>query len=104
MSFALDFKSKFPLKTSSSSGFARRTFGIYSETKTIHEGRHDLTVEVWAVDGELGEGPPRKEEIGADGVAKWRREGARLVGVSTQVRLNITRVYYEMCSFQYSSL
>lgn len=95
MSFALDFKSKFPLKlssaaASSSSGFSRRTFGIYSETKAIHEGRHDLTVEVWAVDGELGVGPPRKEEIGADGVAKWRREGARLVGVSTQVRLNIT--------------
>lgn len=92
MSFALDFKSKFPLKLSStaasSSGFSRRTFGIYSETKAIHEGRHDLTVEVWAVDGELGVGPPRKEEIGADGVAKWRREGARLVGVSTQVRWN----------------
>ena len=104
MSFALDFKSKFPLKTSSSFGFAPRTFGIYSETKAIHEGRHDLTVEVWAVDGELGVGPPRKEEIGADGVAKWRREGARLVGVSTQVRFHITRVYYATLSFQCSSL
>lgn len=92
MSFALDFKSKFPLKTSSAApGFARRTFGIYSETKAIHEGRHDLTVEVWAVDGELGVGPPKKEEIGADGVAKWRREGARLVGVSTQVRSHVLR-------------
>lgn len=95
MSFALDFKSKFPLKlssaaASSSSGFSRRTFGIYSETKAIHEGRHDLTVEVWAVDGELGVGPPRKEEIGADGVAKWRREGARLVGVSTQMALSLS--------------
>ncbi|KAG0662119.1 hypothetical protein C6P46_003512 [Rhodotorula mucilaginosa] len=94
MSFALDFKSKFPLKLSStaasSSGFSRRTFGIYSETKAIHEGRHDLTVEVWAVDGELGVGPPRKEEIGADGVAKWRREGARLVGVSTQMALSLS--------------
>ncbi|KWU42036.1 hypothetical protein RHOSPDRAFT_21935, partial [Rhodotorula sp. JG-1b] len=82
--------SKFPLKTSSSFGFAPRTFGIYSETKAIHEGRHDLTVEVWAVDGELGVGPPRKEEIGADGVAKWRREGARLVGVSTQMALSLS--------------
>ncbi|BGP55876.1 hypothetical protein JCM8202v2_003483 [Rhodotorula sphaerocarpa] len=96
MSFALDFKSKFPLNpppsaAASSTGppLARRTFGIYSTTKTIHEGRHDLTVEVWAVDGELGVGPPRGEEKDEDGVARWRRDGARLVGVSTQMALSM---------------
>ena len=81
MSLSLDFKSKFRYGT--------RTFGLYSTTKTIHDGRHDLTVEVWAGPADLGARKPeaREGELDEDRVARWRREGARLVGVSTQVRL-----------------
>lgn len=85
MTFSLDFKSRFPLPAS----FGRRTIGLYSTTKTIHEGRHDLTVECWAAPADLGdksgvrEDGLRRED---DGVERWRREEARLVGVSTQVR------------------
>lgn len=84
MSLSLDYKSKFPLEST----FATRTFGLYSTTKSIHEGRHDLTVEVWAAPADLGarKAEEREREQGADGVERWRREGARLVGVSTQVR------------------
>ncbi|GAA6005893.1 uncharacterized protein JCM10292_005605 [Rhodotorula paludigena] len=85
MSLSLDYKSKFPLEST----FATRTFGLYSTTKSIHEGRHDLTVEVWAGPADLGarKAEERERDQGADGVERWRREGARLVGVSTQMAL-----------------
>lgn len=91
MSLSLDYKSKFPLEST----FATRTFGLYSTTKSIHEGRHDLTVEVWAAPADLGarKAEEREREQGADGVERWRREGARLVGVSTQVRPARLRVW-----------
>lgn len=88
MSLSLDFKSKFPLSPSSRAQYGTRTFGLYSTTKSIHDGRHDLTVEVWAGPADLGARKPetREGEDDGDRVARWRREGARLVGVSTQVR------------------
>ncbi|GAA5959674.1 hypothetical protein JCM21900_002154 [Sporobolomyces salmonicolor] len=90
LTFSLDFKSKFPLvraapslSSSSSSGVpqvARRTFGLFATTKTIHAGRHDLTVEVWTAPCELGE----KATVGEG----WRAQ-ARLVGVSTQMAITV---------------
>ncbi|GAA6055334.1 hypothetical protein JCM3770_005291 [Rhodotorula araucariae] len=87
MSLSLDFKSKFPL----SGPYATRTVGLYSTTKSIHDGRHDLTVEVWAAPAELGAGKPTAadRDEGDDGVAAWRRKGARLIGVSTQMALAV---------------
>ncbi|BGP08552.1 hypothetical protein JCM10049v2_004399 [Rhodotorula toruloides] len=89
MTFSLDFKSRFPLPSS----FGRRTIGLYSTTKTIHEGRHDLTVECWAAPADLGDGKGVREEglrrEEDDGVERWRREEARLVGVSTQMALAV---------------
>ncbi|GAA5896786.1 hypothetical protein JCM8208_007089 [Rhodotorula glutinis] len=91
MSLSLDFKSKFPLSPSSRAQYGSRTFGLYSTTKTIHDGRHDLTVEVWAGPADLGARKPeaREGELDEDRVARWRREGARLVGVSTQMALAV---------------
>ena len=88
MSLSLDFKSAFPLSSSSGSAqYGTRTFGLYSTTKSIHDGRHDLTVEVWAAPTDLGARKPDGSETQEEeGVARWRTEGARLVGVSTQVR------------------
>ncbi|GAA5939523.1 hypothetical protein JCM10213_009115 [Rhodosporidiobolus nylandii] len=87
MTFSLDFKSAFPLPSSS----AKRTFGLYSTSKSIIAGRHDLTVEVWSAPADLGEGVQGGEarEKGEDGVERWRREGSRLVGVSTQMALSV---------------
>lgn len=76
LTLSLDFKAKFPLPPAS----AKRTFGLYSTTKSIHDGRHDLTVEVWSAPLDLGEGGT------AEDGGKWRTEGSRLLGVSTQVR------------------
>ncbi|GAA5910462.1 hypothetical protein JCM6882_007361 [Rhodosporidiobolus microsporus] len=93
MTLSLDFKSPFPLpsfSSSSAAGPASRTFGLYSTTKTIHDGRHDLTVEVWSAPANLGEGGGEKKgerQLDADGVERWRREGSRLLGVSTQMAL-----------------
>ncbi|TNY23538.1 thioesterase-like superfamily-domain-containing protein [Rhodotorula diobovata] len=91
MSLSLDFKSKFPLSPSSRAQYGTRTFGLYSTTKSIHDGRHDLTVEVWAGPADLGARKPetREGEDDGDRVARWRREGARLVGVSTQMALAV---------------
>ncbi|GAA5967643.1 hypothetical protein JCM11641_005721 [Rhodosporidiobolus odoratus] len=87
MTFSLDFKSAFPLPSSS----AERTFGLFASTKSIHDGRHDLTVEVWSAPADLGEGVKdggEKEKDG-EGVERWRREGSRLLGVSTQMALSV---------------
>ncbi|BGP25089.1 hypothetical protein Rt10032_c09g4029 [Rhodotorula toruloides] len=89
MTFSLDFKSRFPLP---SPHFGRRTIGLYSTTRTIHEGRHDLTVECWAAPADLGDEKGVSEEglrKESDGVERWRREEARLVGVSTQMALAV---------------
>ncbi|GAA5820758.1 hypothetical protein JCM11251_003144 [Rhodosporidiobolus azoricus] len=93
MTLSLDFKAAFPLLAASSSsatGPASRTFGIYSSTKSIHDGRHDLTVEVWSAPTDLREGgdaQKEEQEKDSEGVEKWRREGSRLLGVSTQMAL-----------------
>ncbi|GAA6039498.1 hypothetical protein JCM8097_009582 [Rhodosporidiobolus ruineniae] len=94
MTLSLDFKGKFPLLSpspSSSSGLAKRTVGLYSKTRTIHEGRHDLTVEVWSAPAELGSGAQRdgEREKDANGVEVWRKSGSRLLGVSTQMALTV---------------
>ncbi|BGP40569.1 hypothetical protein JCM10449v2_004531 [Rhodotorula kratochvilovae] len=91
MSLSLDFKSAFPLSSSSGSAqYGTRTFGLYSTTKSIHDGRHDLTVEVWAAPADLGARKPDGSETQEEeGVARWRTEGARLVGVSTQMALAV---------------
>ncbi|GAA5820760.1 hypothetical protein JCM11251_003145 [Rhodosporidiobolus azoricus] len=93
MTLSLDFKAAFPLLTSSSSaasGPASRTFGIYSSTKVVRDGRHDLTVEVWSAPANLGERAQEKAseyEQSEDGVERWRREGSRLLAVGTQMAL-----------------
>ncbi|GAA5863015.1 hypothetical protein JCM8547_003651 [Rhodosporidiobolus lusitaniae] len=96
MNLSLDFKAAFPLLSSTSSqssslGPARHTLGIYSTTKLIYEGRHDLTVEVWSAPCELGAGGEAGgQEKDEKGVERWRREGSRLLGVSTQMALALS--------------
>ncbi|GAA5999812.1 hypothetical protein JCM10207_005922 [Rhodosporidiobolus poonsookiae] len=85
MTLSLDFKSRFPLPASL--GKAKRTFGIYSTTKSMHDGRHDLTVEVWSAPADLGAGV--EDGKGAERGGEWRMEESRLVGVSTQMALTV---------------
>ncbi|GAA5910425.1 hypothetical protein JCM6882_007354 [Rhodosporidiobolus microsporus] len=95
MTLSLDFKAPFPLlpspsSSSTSAAPATRTFGIYSSTKSIRDGRHDLTTEVWSAPANLGEGGKpgdAERELDEGGVERWRREGSRLLGVSNQMAL-----------------
>lgn len=61
---------------------ASHTVGLYSTSKFVSEGRHDITVEVWSAPGGLGVG-----ELEKDG-EEWRRK-CQVLGVSTQMALTI---------------
>ncbi|KDE04866.1 hypothetical protein MVLG_04726 [Microbotryum lychnidis-dioicae p1A1 Lamole] len=86
MTLSLDFKAKFPLVgvpgAPSGSSPSKSTVGIYFATKSISEGRHDQTVEVWTSPGGIGEGDAKL------GGPEWRQE-AQLLAVSTQLALVI---------------
>ncbi|SCV72024.1 BQ2448_4718 [Microbotryum intermedium] len=96
MTLSLDFKAKvhlcrtggncFPLAGvpggPSGASPSKSTVGIYFATKSISEGQHDQTVEVWTSPGGIGEGDASL------GGPEWRKE-AQLLAVSTQLALVI---------------
>ncbi|KAK4048264.1 hypothetical protein OIO90_005883 [Microbotryomycetes sp. JL221] len=91
LTFSLDVKSKYPLTSipkMSNSTPAKQTVGLYSLTKAVQEGRHDITVEVWSAPSDIG-------STGSDGQVdtdsdEWRSK-AQLLGISTQMALVISR-------------
>ncbi|KAK4047135.1 hypothetical protein OIV83_005587 [Microbotryomycetes sp. JL201] len=86
LTFSLDVKSKYPLTPIpklANSAPAKHTVGLYSLTKAVHEGRHDITVEVWSAPSEIDD-----QDCTVDD--DWRHK-AQLLGVSTQMALVISR-------------
>lgn len=83
LTFALEFKAKFPLSAIPNLDGTRpasHTVGLYSHTKFCEEGRHDITVEVWSAPSELG---AQGITVGSD---EWRQH-AQILGISTQMAL-----------------
>ncbi|KAM0791564.1 hypothetical protein ACM66B_006010 [Microbotryomycetes sp. NB124-2] len=86
LTFSLDVKSKYPLSPIpklANSAPAKHTVGLYALTKTVHEGRHDITVEVWSAPSDVADEDAKVDD-------DWRNK-AQLLGISTQMALVISR-------------
>lgn len=80
MVLSIEFKHRIPQGTS----FSTRTDAIYSQSRFLTAGRHDVTVEIWtAPPGELG------KRDGSTVVEKDWREKMVCVAVATQMALTM---------------
>ncbi|QRV92741.1 thioesterase family protein [Ceratobasidium sp. AG-Ba] len=81
MVMTLEFKRQLPLRGTPC--VSNRTFGVYSKSTFLEQGRHDIYAEVWSAPSNIGEGDGRDVDD-----ESWKRE-MRCVAVTGQMALSV---------------
>jgi hypothetical protein len=86
---SLEYKAKIP----DDPRYSKRTVGLYSYGKFMHDGLHDITVEIWTAPSAIGEGTE---------IEGWREDQVCL-GITHQMALTAPSIANECKAAQANS-